>query len=381
MKLKHALLTLAVLGCFWGGLPVYAAEATFKFEFDNPPVEDGAGYLIQPFGNVRAGGSMAILIGETLTYPANAGGSLPGTVVQGNAVDNGDGTFSYPDGLSSGMGLIQDVGAGNASTDTIDSPLLNQPNYTLEARFKVNNVGINEVANHRYFSLTSHSLGGLHFQANYGREGSNGNGVLTLEIPLAPNFFHSGATIPIDQDRFVKMRVVTTSPTNNNRGKIDVYLDREDGNGFVLGVSTNQAPNGQPTIAFSTDRDRGSLAGTCFAGCDDDSNVTVDYIRGVAQSLAPTEALLAVVAPGCIGNVNGDGTTDGADVAIIYNAWGTNNPVADITKDGIVDGADLAEVFNCWGQADIAPNSVPEPASVGVFALGLVSLLAARRRA
>ncbi|MDA0813181.1 MAG: hypothetical protein O3C21_12445 [Verrucomicrobia bacterium] len=57
--------------------------------------------------------------------------------------------------------------------------------------------------------------------------------------------------------------------------------------------------------------------------------------------------------PNCAGNLNGDGTTDGAD---------------------------LAEVFNCWGQADTAPNSVPEPVGLGWLGLGLTSL-ATRRQA
>jgi len=81
---------------------------------------------------------------------------------------------------------------------------------------------------------------------------------------------------------------------------------------------------------------------------------------------------------GCAGNLNGDGTTDGADVAIIYNAWGTNDPTADIDNSGTVDGADLAAVFNCWGQADTA--GVPEPVGLGMLGLGLAGLLATRRR-
>ena len=55
-----------------------------------------------------------------------------------------------------------------------------------------------------------------------------------------------------------------------------------------------------------------------------------------------------------MGNLNGDNTTDGADVAIVYNNWATNNAQADINNDGTVDGADLAEVST----AGVKPTSV-----------------------
>ena len=46
-----------------------------------------------------------------------------------------------------------------------------------------------------------------------------------------------------------------------------------------------------------------------------------------------------------------------------------------------MDGADLATVFNCWGQTNVGPSAgVPEPTGLGLLAIGVVSLLAARRR-
>ncbi len=47
-----------------------------------------------------------------------------------------------------------------------------------------------------------------------------------------------------------------------------------------------------------------------------------------------------------------DGATNGADMAVLLNFWGTNGaqfPGVDINNDGIVDGTDLAMLLNAWG--------------------------------
>ena len=45
----------------------------------------------------------------------------------------------------------------------------------------------------------------------------------------------------------------------------------------------------------------------------------------------------------------GDGVIDGADLALVLNAWGGAGGPADIDCSGLVDGADLALVLNSWG--------------------------------
>lgn len=49
----------------------------------------------------------------------------------------------------------------------------------------------------------------------------------------------------------------------------------------------------------------------------------------------------------CGGDLNGDGTRDGADLAILLSGWGTNAP--DLDGDGLVGGADLAVLLGAWG--------------------------------
>lgn len=50
----------------------------------------------------------------------------------------------------------------------------------------------------------------------------------------------------------------------------------------------------------------------------------------------------------CIGDLNGDGTVDGSDLAIVLGNWG-NAGTGDLTGNGNVDGADLAIVLGNWG--------------------------------
>lgn len=55
---------------------------------------------------------------------------------------------------------------------------------------------------------------------------------------------------------------------------------------------------------------------------------------------------------GELGDLNGDGTVNGIDLAIVLVSWGAcggANCVADVNDDFIVDGVDLAVVLVAWG--------------------------------
>jgi len=49
-----------------------------------------------------------------------------------------------------------------------------------------------------------------------------------------------------------------------------------------------------------------------------------------------------------LGDLNGDGVVDGADLGILLNLWGSADPTADLNGDGVVDGADLGILLNAW---------------------------------
>lgn len=70
-----------------------------------------------------------------------------------------------------------------------------------------------------------------------------------------------------------------------------------------------------------------------------------DSIMGVSV----TESHFEIVPAPKPGDVNGDGIVDGADLARVLGAWGTNAAGADLNGDGTVNGADLAIVLANWG--------------------------------
>ena len=51
----------------------------------------------------------------------------------------------------------------------------------------------------------------------------------------------------------------------------------------------------------------------------------------------------------CVGDINGDGEVDGADLAYVLGYWGTDEALPDLDDDGLVDSTDLGLVLSAWG--------------------------------
>ncbi len=51
---------------------------------------------------------------------------------------------------------------------------------------------------------------------------------------------------------------------------------------------------------------------------------------------------------GIPGDLNDDGVVNGADLAILAGAWGTDDPIADLDGSGLVGGADLSILLGNW---------------------------------
>lgn len=82
----------------------------------------------------------------------------------------------------------------------------------------------------------------------------------------------------------------------------------------------------------------------CNANGDDD---LIDIILGVSADLnangIPDEC------EACVGDLNGDGAVNGADLGILLGGWGASGGKADINRDNVVDGADLGTLLGAWG--------------------------------
>jgi hypothetical protein len=79
-------------------------------------------------------------------------------------------------------------------------------------------------------------------------------------------------------------------------------------------------------------------------GWDFASAEAAEALRPRLQIVVAEPAVIA-----CTGDLDGDGSVLGADLALLLGAWGTADAIADLNEDGTVDGADLAIMLGAWG--------------------------------
>ncbi|HMN96373.1 MAG TPA: DUF1929 domain-containing protein [Phycisphaerales bacterium] len=62
----------------------------------------------------------------------------------------------------------------------------------------------------------------------------------------------------------------------------------------------------------------------------------------------PSAARIIQVRRGVVGDLNGDGTVNGADLGVLLGNWGPGATLGDLDGDGDVDGADLGLLLGAW---------------------------------
>jgi plastocyanin len=83
---------------------------------------------------------------------------------------------------------------------------------------------------------------------------------------------------------------------------------------------------------------------------------TLGYFCNIAshcESLGMQASLTIVASAPCIGDLNGDGVVNGADLGLMLGAWGNCGKgacIADLNNDGLVNGADLGLLLGSWGK-------------------------------
>ncbi len=114
---------------------------------------------------------------------------------------------------------------------------------------------------------------------------------------------------------------------------------------IVGGWWCNNPPSGQGLVdpehmqifvARWTVRDGYSIAG----------DVTVFYNDASDPVPLPIQCVQEVP---CIGNINGDGAVDPADLALLLGSWGPNPGPADLNHDNAINAADLALLIAHYG--------------------------------
>ncbi len=86
----------------------------------------------------------------------------------------------------------------------------------------------------------------------------------------------------------------------------------------------------------------------------------------LAAALAPVAHAGDQSCP-CLGDLNGDGLVDAADLAILLGEWGQTGPLGDLSFNELVDAEDLALLLGAWGACPAIPvnDACSQPISIG----------------
>lgn len=75
----------------------------------------------------------------------------------------------------------------------------------------------------------------------------------------------------------------------------------------------------------------------------------------------------------CVGDLDGDGIIDGADLGILLTGWGECDPevpcLGDLDGDGMVDGSDIGTQLANWDCGDESESRMSGPGSGSIESL------------
>jgi len=134
---------------------------------------------------------------------------------------------------------------------------------------------------------------------------------------------------------------ITTTPTQADVMRIEVS---NDGTNWILmeQIATNQQW-AVKTYSLGSFVALNATVRVRFVVTDNPNNSVTEAAIDEFQVVA----VECVQAPACPSDLNGDGTTNAADLSTLLNSWGTAK--ADLNGDGTTNAADLSSLLNGWG--------------------------------
>jgi len=226
--------------------------------------------------------------------------------------------------------------------------------------------------------MTWNGTEGVTYLIRVGGFGGSGEGTLTVSCGGAagiPNDDCEGAlTIEDGVTAFSTVGATTTGP------ELPIECDKGFGLPLVNDIWYAYTPSCDGEITFSTcdsasfDTRLAAYVGDCddltLVACNDDGpgcagftsimtwqgQCGVTYLVRVGGFSGSGTGQLNVFCDGepcgepsdCVGDLNGDGVVNGADLGILLENWGGSG-VGDLNNDGVVNGADLGILLENWG--------------------------------
>lgn len=144
-------------------------------------------------------------------------------------------------------------------------------------------------------------------------------------------------------------------------GFFNTTLWVDEGGDFIPTVSATQSVSGIGTYSWTSAQLAADVQDMLDNPGDDFGWIVIGVETGgvTAKRYASKENGSAInrprleieytTAPDCVGDINGDGVVDAADLGILIGQFGTAGPDADLNDDNIVDAADLGILIGVFG--------------------------------